>query len=172
MGLTGLVGGGMAPFASTATSTGDGTSTNPPIAVGAVAVDSSGGRYFMGRVGSTTQVIGSWVTLNSSIGFGFTVLTSTGASMSSGAALGVAMSTANSTQQYAWYQTYGPAIALGASTAAAAGGRLWQSTTQAGAASASSGGTGFQGVQLTSSNASSLWNVFLSEPHMIALTGS
>lgn len=172
MGLTGLVGGGMVPFALGVASTGDNNSSNPPIGVGSEATDSSGGRYVMMRVGSTTQIVGSWVILNSSIGTGWTVLTSTGASLSSGSALGVAMSTANSTNQYAWYQTYGPGVALFASSATAAGARAWQSTTAAGQASASSGGTGFQGVQTTSSNASSLVNVWLSYPHMIALTGS
>lgn len=162
----------MAAFPVTLASTGDGTSTNPPHPIGTEAVDSSGGHYALMRVGSTTQIVGSWVILNSSIGTGFTVVTSTGGSLSSGSALGVAMSTANSTNQYAWYQTYGPGVALFASTTVAAGGRVWQSTTQAGAASGSSGGSGFQGVQTTSSNNSSLVPVWLAYPHMIALTGS
>ena len=68
MGLVSLVGGGMPPFDSTATSTGDGTSTNPPIALGSRALDSSGGEYVLCRTASTAAALATLHSLNSSIG--------------------------------------------------------------------------------------------------------
>ena len=164
MGLTGLVGGGVPAFASTLTSTGNGASTVAPHPVGTQAVDSSGGIYVLARLASTASPPGSLHSINSSIGTGHAVVVpiSTG---TTGSVLGVKMvSSGGSTDMYAWFQVYGPGTVLGGSSAGAAGSRLFASTVTAGAVETSSGGLAIDGIQTTSSNASSLWNVFLSWP--------
>ena len=163
MGLVALLGGGAPPFASTATSTGDGTSTNPPCTLGTRAVDSSGGEYVLCRTASTGAADGTLHTINSSIGYFHAVIVPA-STASSGSVLGVNHVTSGSTANYAWFQVYGASTILGASTTGGAGSRLWGSTATAGAVLGSSGGLPLVGIQTTSSNASSLWNAFLSYP--------
>lgn len=178
MGLTSISGGGRPAFGSTVLSTGNGFSTTPPHRFGTRAHDSSGGIYILGRgTGSTTQKQGCLVVLDSSAGIGEAVLpTAAGVTSTAGGTLGVTAggsptSTVGvSTSQYVWYQVYGPGIAL-AETTTITSGRLWLSSAVLGAVLDSSGGDigqpgAISGLVATSSNASSIINVFLNYPHI------
>lgn len=164
MGLSALVGGGMPPFDSTAISSGAEGSTISPIAVGSRAVDSSGGEYVLCRIASTASAVGTLHTLNSSIGY-FHAVVVPASTAATGSALGAKMAAAGgTTNSFGWFQVYGPGVVLGVSTTGAAGTRLFGSTATAGAVLDSSGGLPIDGLQTVSSNASSLWNVFFSNP--------
>lgn len=177
MGLVAMAGGGIPPFAADTTSTGVG-STYPPVPLGSRAWDSSGGEYILLRgTGSTAQHAGSAVVIESSNGTGNAVIQPVaGYTSTAGHSLAVskAGSTAGvSTANYFWGQVYGPAEAWVGSTAVGAGVHLYVSTAQAGGFSGSSGtdigAAGvIWGVTTTSSNTSSMVNVFLNYPHFSA----
>jgi hypothetical protein len=178
-GITGLAGGGFPPHGSTALSTGDGASSNPPIPLGTVAYGSTGEKYVYGRgTNSTAQTAGTWVVFDG--GFGSPALTSTGAgpTSSGGSKLGVTVggSTGStvgvSTSQYCWYAVGGVVKAHCGSTAAGSGevgSRLYLSTTVAGAATPSSTPQTVQGAEIQAGNSTTVFEyVLLNDPFLSA----
>ena len=156
--LVGLAGGGFPAHDASFVSTVQG---HP---LGTRAHDSSGGEYIYMRASSAALTVGQVVVLT---GATFqAVVASSAASISTvqGSLLAVAVSSGGSTANFMWAQTHGPALVLGDSTAAGTGVTLFTRTTVAGALSVPTTGVRLSGAHIMSSNASSLWNVYLNAP--------